>query len=122
MSDREVLEASVRRATELIDDGVFEVGAHWHVLVAAARERLAELPEKCEHLTNPFGDYINELGGCDRCGNTDKVYPAETVERIRAAVGNTDHWDFDSGFGCWTEPSIDKITVAVLDALNGETS
>lgn len=46
--------------------------------------------------------------GCSECHGSGKAYPAELVERIAHAITEAEKWHEDR-------------TVAVLDALNGET-
>lgn len=105
MTDREALAAALDDLDDYVAHGQVELGEGGELVVAAARERLAQLPEKC-------GICWGEYTPCDHCHSTGKVYPAELVERIASAIG-----DYD-----WNEPGVrigwTRLTVAVLDALN----
>ncbi len=76
------------------------------IVLAAARERLAQLPETCGTCG---GDGSPIVGyPCKDCHGRGIVYPAETVEKIKRAI---------NGIGL----NLDQKAVAVLDALNTET-
>lgn len=115
MTDREALAAALDR---FFDNWTDEAG-DFELMAIAARERLAQLPEKRAGRV--------ELGERGLSGVFHNVYPAELVERIamevwRSAPGHEAiygaQWDLLSDE--WQERYFVQA-VAVLDALNGET-
>lgn len=106
MTDCEALARAIQRVTELINDGAFEVDAHWHVLVAAARERLHQLE----------GDVV--VIEKEWTGFAEQQWPAETVEQIVAVLAIRHGLDMPI-----TQLLVTAFTndaVAILDALNEE--
>jgi hypothetical protein len=83
-------------------------------IIAAARRQLAFTPETCEHLTDPFGEYINERGGCDRCGNRGTHHPRALVEWIAAEL----HHGEQRLVEFLNMAQARLVAVAVLDAIN----
>lgn len=98
MSDREALAAA-------LED--FEPGWSMNLdaLYYAARERLAQLPEKCGTCDGNGAIQVGDaFPYCPTCRGSGKVYPAELVFTVM-------------NVGALPE----SLAAAVLDALNGET-
>jgi hypothetical protein len=83
-------------------------------IVAAARERLAQLPEKCETCEGKGWRNQGVPGECPACHGRGVLYPPALVERIAATIYQ--HDNFVDG-----PRESEILAVAVLDALNGET-
>lgn len=118
MSDREALEAAVKseqRAMALVammPASTTEETLHRLTVLSYARERLVQMPEKCdvcdEGLMCANGPPHDHDDGC-RCPascHDGKVYPAELVERLRNAAEGSDE---------------DSWPIAVLDAINSQS-
>lgn len=121
MSTRETLEAAL---TATWSERVLD---HEQVILAAARERLAQMPEKCGtcygralSFDGPTTAHTGEkvFYPCPSCHGSGRVYPAELVERIAGVILQSDAKDLR------THPSVEwyrTLAVAVLDAINQET-
>ena len=117
MSNREAL----AKALDVVSDGPLlrEMTRHnaaafaeaTAALVEAARERLAQLPQKCTTRHYYDGPHRDD---CPSCHGSGKVYPAELVERIREAIREVS----PKYQMLITELVCERIAVAVLDALN----
>lgn len=88
MIDRAVL----GKALGSFDLTKITVGADCHVIVTAARERLAQLPETCErcngagYADDGSGRTDRAEGDCRGCNGTGTVYPQETIDQAFAVI------------------------------------
>lgn len=123
MSDREALAAALEIYDLRFEAQTFGEWSHAiPTLVAAALERLAQLPEKC-----PDDRHVgyDEYVVCPTCHGSGKVYPAELVERIARALHDAQekHRAHPSYWEEQLPPYKAMMTeraVAVLDALNDQ--
>lgn len=109
---REVLEAAIRDA----DYPPYE-------LVVAARERLAQMPEKCETcdgeghyvVQSTRGQYETDDITCPTCHGKGFLYPQPLVERIQDILWSvpSSRWGYKS--------TAHLVAVSILDALGSET-
>lgn len=120
MTDRKALASALDWEWELVRDvqsgnpnpGIAKAGVDMvHLVFAAARERLRQLPETCTSPAHP--NYACTT--CYSIGAPGKAYPPETVELIARVLSDD---DFDHGHCDFTH-HIDEA-IDVLKVLNGE--
>lgn len=91
------------------------------LIIAAARQRLNQLPERCDDCVAGYVDIVANEERCPTCRGYARLWPEELVERIAEALVllTFDEW---IGLSQSLKDDARKMAIAVLAVLDGEAA